>query len=280
MSVLSGYINNLGLGSRSVQSHNSVEGLIRSTLGSRFIDGPTEKQIPSNPEPDPILESIHPSIDSTLDNINEVLKEAKKTQIPQQKKKPVPPQQVKKKKPIEKKPLSPFQEALLLESESEFSLEIPNRTQPRSERVEDEHDDYEREPKPKYTEKIIAKPEPRYEEPESLGPIIRRKEYIFHRDSDETFECKVNIEGGSQESNKARLFLKTDVWNLVFDGSIRKDGTCLVPLKKLAVLPEGTTGTAFLEIIVDDVVFIPWESPFRVGTYKRVSVQAPSLTRR
>lgn len=263
------------MGNRNVQSHNSVEGLIRSTLGSRFIENSAPKQIPA-PAPEPIQEKretpVHPSIDSTLENINEVLKETKSQdiseRIPQKKKPQAPP--IKKKKPIsETRKLSPFQEALLMESESEFSS-IPTKSSVNEGPRET----------PRYEESEPVRNTTRYDEPESLGPIIRRKEYIFHRDSDETFECKVNIEGGSQESNKARLFLKTDVWNLTFDGSIRKDGTCQVPLKKLTVLPEGTTGTAFLEIIVDDVVFIPWESPFRVGTYKRVSIQSPSLSRR
>jgi len=275
MSVIGGYIKNLGMGNRNVQSHNSVEGLIRSTLGSRFIENSAPKQIPA-PAPEPIQEKreipVHPSIDSTLENINEVLKETKSQdiseRIPQKKKPQAPP--IKKKKPIsETRKLSPFQEALLMESESEFSS-IPAKSSVNEGPRET----------PRYEESEPVRNTTRYDEPESLGPIIRRKEYIFHRDSDETFECKVNIEGGSQESNKARLFLKTDVWNLTFDGSIRKDGTCQVPLKKLTVLPGGTTGTAFLEIIVDDVVFIPWESPFRVGTYKRVSIQSPSLSRR
>jgi hypothetical protein len=282
MSVLGGYISNLGMGNTRIQSHNSVEGLIRSALGNRFIESSAPKeQVEQIQESEKIN---HSSINSTLENVNEVLKQAKTQDISERilerKGKSLnPPIKKKKKKVAENKELSPFQKSLLLESYSEFDSEPAIKTPTKSKPLT-ESESYDSEPRYE-SPKRPQEPASRYEEePESLGPIIRRKEYIFHRDSDETFECKVNIEGGSQESNKARLFLKTDVWNLTFDGSIRKDGTCQVPLKKLTVLPEGTTGTAFLEIIVDDVVFIPWESPFRVGTYKRVSIQSPSLSRR
>ena len=44
MSVLGGYISNLGMGNTRIQSHNSVEGLIRSALGNRFIESSAPKE--------------------------------------------------------------------------------------------------------------------------------------------------------------------------------------------------------------------------------------------
>ena len=46
----------------------------------------------------------------------------------------------------------------------------------------------------------------------------------------------------------------------------------MVPLKKLSLFPDGTTGRAQLEVIVDDVIFIPWESPFKVEESRKVKI--------
>ncbi len=46
----------------------------------------------------------------------------------------------------------------------------------------------------------------------------------------------------------------------------------MVPIKKLSIFPEGTTGRASLEVIVDDVVFVPWESPFKVEESRKVKI--------
>ena len=98
------------------------------------------------------------------------------------------------------------------------------------------------------------------------------KHYPFYRDIDEVFECNVTIEG-TMSTATVRLILNTDTWNLVFYGKIKRDGTCLIPIKKLSVLPSGTTGRATLEVVVDDVVFYPWENAFRVEESRKVQVQ-------
>ena len=107
--------------------------------------------------------------------------------------------------------------------------------------------------------------------------VNRKNEYIFHRDIDETFECSLNIEGGSLAESKVRLILKTDSWNLLFEGVIKKNGTCSIPIKKLPILSEGSLGEASLEVIVDDLVFIPWEQTFKIATSKKVSIDNPQI---
>jgi hypothetical protein len=97
--------------------------------------------------------------------------------------------------------------------------------------------------------------------------------YKLYRDRDETFECKVNVEGAALSNSSARLILESDVWNLVFSGKIYKDGRCIIPLRKMTVLPEGTIGKARLEIIIDDTIFVPWEDAFMVEGLKKVSVE-------
>ena len=125
----------------------------------------------------------------------------------------------------------------------------------------------------KYVPEKQPKPELIKEDEEPVNIQLNRKnEYVLHRDADEIFECSVNIEGGSTSGIQSRLIIKTDSWNLMFEGSIKRNGTCVIPIKKLHILPEGTTGDAILEVIVDDLVFVPWERPFRVATSKKVSV--------
>jgi hypothetical protein len=125
----------------------------------------------------------------------------------------------------------------------------------------------------KYVPEKQPEPEIIKEEEEPVKIQLNRKnEYVLHRDADEIFECSVNIEGGSSASTQARLIIKTDSWSLLFEGTIKRSGTCVIPIKKLHILPEGTTGEAILEVIVDDLIFVPWERPFRVATSKKVSV--------
>jgi hypothetical protein len=81
------------------------------------------------------------------------------------------------------------------------------------------------------------------------------------------------VEGAALSNSSARLILESDVWNLVFSGKIYKDGRCIIPLRKMTVLPEGTIGKARLEIIIDDTIFVPWEDAFMVEGLKKVSVE-------
>jgi hypothetical protein len=107
----------------------------------------------------------------------------------------------------------------------------------------------------------------------SLQEAASNNYYKLYRDRDETFECKVNVEGAALINSAARLILESDLWNLVFNGKIYKDGRCIIPLRKMTILPEGTIGKARLEIIIDDTIFVPWEDAFMVEGLKKVSVE-------
>lgn len=96
--------------------------------------------------------------------------------------------------------------------------------------------------------------------------------YPFYRDIEEVFECKVTIEGTASNSI-VRLLLETESWDIVFQGKIKKDGICSIPIKKLSLFPVGTIGKATLEVIVDDILFTPWENPFRIEESKKVEVE-------
>ena len=96
--------------------------------------------------------------------------------------------------------------------------------------------------------------------------------YKLYKDREETFECNISIEGASLASAQARLVIDTNELNLIFYGKLYKDGRCLVQLKKMTHLTEGIKGRIRLEVIVDDTLFVPWESACTVDGFKKVKV--------
>jgi len=103
--------------------------------------------------------------------------------------------------------------------------------------------------------------------------------YKLYRDRDETFECKISVEGTSLVNSEVRLVLQTENWNILFFGKIYKDGRCVVPLKKMSIFPEGMIGKAHLEVIIEDTMFIPWEETFIVEGAKKVTVEIKPQTK-
>lgn len=104
------------------------------------------------------------------------------------------------------------------------------------------------------------------------SPNKSRNYYPFYRDVEEVFEFKVTVEGSSSNTT-VRLLLENDSWNIMFQGKLKKDGICSIPIKKLSIFPLGTIGKATLEVIIDDILFTPWESPFRIEESKRVEAE-------
>ena len=122
---------------------------------------------------------------------------------------------------------------------------------------------------PKPAEPVI---EDKQIEEEIIEEAVSADLYKLYRDREESFECNISVEGASLASAQVRLIIDTNLLNLVFYGKLYKDGRCLVPLKKMTMLPEGTRGQIRLEVIVDDTMFMPWESACIVEGAKKVSV--------
>ena len=98
--------------------------------------------------------------------------------------------------------------------------------------------------------------------------------YKLYTDKQETFECKIFLEGASLKKASSRIVVETDSFNLMFEGTIDKDGNCKVPIKKLkGLLGEDDSGSMKLEVIAEDTYFSPWESEFVVDTAKKIKVQ-------
>ena len=98
--------------------------------------------------------------------------------------------------------------------------------------------------------------------------------YKLYTDKKEIFECRIFLEGASLKKATSRIVVETEYLNLMFEGTIDKDGNCKVPIKKLrGLLDENESGKIKLEVIAEDTYFSPWESDFTVDTAKRIKVE-------
>jgi len=117
-----------------------------------------------------------------------------------------------------------------------------------------------------------------YEEKEEETHIIESNEsvdnyYSVYKDKSEDFSCDIQLEGANLNETEARLILESDDWTLMFNGEIDKKGKCTIPIKKLAILNEGTVGKIRLEVIAEGTVFTPWEDDFKVKMSKKVAIK-------
>lgn len=98
--------------------------------------------------------------------------------------------------------------------------------------------------------------------------------YKLYLDKNEIFECEVSVKNASLKGSVARLIVEsTDGVNFVFNGSIQND-KCNIPIRKLkGLLDENSRGNMFLEVIVEDTYFKPWESDFVVEEHTSIKVK-------
>ena len=75
--------------------------------------------------------------------------------------------------------------------------------------------------------------------------------YTLYSDKKNIFECDIQLEGASLSQAFARVIIEGDDLNLVFNGTITKDGNCKIEMPKLKIL-EGS-GNMKLEVIADDM---------------------------
>jgi len=102
--------------------------------------------------------------------------------------------------------------------------------------------------------------------------------YKLYTDKNENFIADVSVKNASLKNSIARLVVETPHVNLVFKGTIEEQ-KCIVPIKKLkGILDENTNGKMYLEIIVEDVYFKPWESEFTVEEHTSMKVVVKEQT--
>jgi len=99
---------------------------------------------------------------------------------------------------------------------------------------------------------------------------------VFYKDSIDTFECDVRIEGASSSQSKTRLVLEFSDRTLLFNGNI-KDGHVSIQIPKLSEVRD-SDGQATLEVIADQTYFEAWSSPFDLKNKKSVGITEVSIS--
>ena len=102
--------------------------------------------------------------------------------------------------------------------------------------------------------------------------------YSLFKDISENFSCDISIEGADISEAKVRLVIESNEWSLVFNGDIDSKGKCNIPIKKLNILNEGSTGKIRLEVIADGNIFTPWEDEFKVKLSKNIKERRLTYT--
>tara|TARA_R110001599_G_scaffold44855_1_gene133129 strand:- start:21 stop:497 length:477 start_codon:yes stop_codon:yes gene_type:complete len=100
--------------------------------------------------------------------------------------------------------------------------------------------------------------------------------YTLYSDKKNIFECDIQLEGASLSQAFARVIIEGDDLNLVFNGTITKEGNCKIEMPKLKIL-EGS-GNMKLEVIADDMYFNPWESNYELKKSKSIRVEVKQPT--
>ena len=98
--------------------------------------------------------------------------------------------------------------------------------------------------------------------------------YKIYTDKNENFECEVAVKNASLKGSIARLVVESiNGPNLVFKGRIDGD-KCIIPIKRVkGLLEERSVGKMYLEVVVEDTYFKPWESDFIVEEHTSVKVR-------
>ena len=97
--------------------------------------------------------------------------------------------------------------------------------------------------------------------------------FKLYTDKNNTFKCKIVVEGANETTSIARLVIEGESHNLMFDGKL-KDGVCEVNIGKFKNFDNfKAKGQVRLEVIADDTYFIPWKSEYILEQSRVVTVE-------
>jgi hypothetical protein len=108
-----------------------------------------------------------------------------------------------------------------------------------------------------------------------IEPVIEEidESYKIYRDKSETFLCDMEITGANPATSKARIIIESRDLTYMFEGTIDSKGQCKIPLKKMNFLQENEKGTIKLEVIAEDMLFVPWSEEFTAVSSRKVKVK-------
>ena len=85
----------------------------------------------------------------------------------------------------------------------------------------------------------------------------------LYRNKEQSFECKVKVEGADFSNAKARLIISDKEMNHIFEGTVDSSGNCIIdipPLDKVG----NRHGNAILEVIVGGGLFTPLKTTYQI----------------
>lgn len=97
--------------------------------------------------------------------------------------------------------------------------------------------------------------------------------FKLYTDKNNTFKCKVKVEGASESTAMARLIIEGETHNLMFEGKLH-EGVCEVNIGKFKNFDNfKSRGFVKLEVIADDTYFTPWKSEYTVEQSRNVVIE-------
>jgi hypothetical protein len=97
--------------------------------------------------------------------------------------------------------------------------------------------------------------------------------FKLYTDKNNTFKCKIVVEGANEETSIARLIIEGESHDLMFEGRL-KDQICEVNIGKFKNFDNfKAKGQVRLEVIADDTYFIPWKSEYILEQSRVVTVE-------
>lgn len=101
--------------------------------------------------------------------------------------------------------------------------------------------------------------------------------YTLQLDQEKLFECHLKIQGTSLKKSKVSLVIeRNDGVDVRFRGDINEDGKVNIQIKRLNnILNEGDTGVLYLEVVADNVYFVPFKSEYATEVARKVTIEKP-----
>ena len=94
--------------------------------------------------------------------------------------------------------------------------------------------------------------------------------YELVENSNSLFESEIEIEGSSYDKSYGRLIISpTGKSDITFIGKVDSEGKLEIPIKDHKLSPKDL-GDIFLEVIIEDRIFFPWNSKFTVKSDTKV----------
>lgn len=96
----------------------------------------------------------------------------------------------------------------------------------------------------------------------------------LYNDREQTFKCKVKIEGSQYSKVTPRLVVSSEGKNIFFEGKII-DEKCYITIPPMSNISKN--GNVSLELIIDNAIMIPWNSTYKLISAFQIDAVDPKI---